>query len=119
MELPVIYFIAGGICVLAFILGFTDKKFLFLRSQKACVMAVAVCGFVMCTTGLIGVFITKAPAHPLSIAGYVLGAFALIAALSQILNWKLPLIKTPKRALVLIAACIAAKVLIARLYILL
>jgi len=57
--------------------------------------------------------------HPLSIAGYLLGAAILLLAAAVFLNIELPAIASPQQALVVIAALMAVKVFISLVHYLL
>jgi len=50
--------------------------------------------------------------HPLSIAGYLLGAAILLLAAAVFFNISLPFIASPQQALVVVAALMAGKVFI-------
>lgn len=79
------------------------------------VVLLTAAGFLMCTFGAIGLFVTKAPAHPLTIAGYILGAAALFTGIVQAFRLQFPYLSNPRTALVLVALVIIIKYIIARL----
>lgn len=114
-KLLPLYIIAGLIGAIALISGLTGKKLLFVTDTRSAVIVLAAAGFLMCSFGALGVFITKAPLHPLTIAGYVLGTLALLAGIAQLFSIKVPVLSDPKNALIVIAAIIIIKVVIARL----
>jgi len=62
----------------------------------------------------IGKFISNAPAHPLTITGYISGAIALLTTVAQIFKWNIPIIYDPKIALFVVAGCIVIKSIIGR-----
>ena len=109
-----VYIIAGIVSLAAMYSGFTDKRVPFIYDTKTAVIVIAAAGFVMCSTGLIGLFINKAPAHPLTIAGYILGILALLVAIVQIYGLKVPYLYEPKNGLIAITVIIIIKVVIAR-----
>ena len=95
--------------------GLSGKKVWFIEGPRSAVITLGAIGMVFCTFS-VGKFITTAPAHPLSILGYLIGTVALITFLTQIFQWKLPVVHDPKAALWVLTACIALKTVIGRLY---
>ncbi|GAB2026984.1 hypothetical protein [Lactovum odontotermitis] len=95
--------------------GLSSKQFLFINGPRAAAITLGTIGFAMCMLmPTIGKFIRNAPAHPLTILGYIFGIIALITAAAQIFNWHLPLVGSSSRnALLVIAACIVIKSIIA------
>lgn len=93
--------------------GLSEKKILFLQGPRAATIALGVIGMLLCTIS-VGRFISAAPVHPLSILGYVIGTVALLAFLTQIFAWKLPVIGDPKAALIVLASAMVVKSVIAR-----
>lgn len=113
MNMP-LYILSGIIGLIALYAGFSGKTFLFIRDTRTAVIVLGVVGFLMCVFGAIGIFVTKAPAHPLTAAGYVLGSLALLISLSQLFRFKIPLFSDPKSALTMITIIIIIKIVIAR-----
>lgn len=97
------------------IAGVSGKKVWFIDGPRSAVITLGVIGMAFCTFS-VGKFITGAPAHPLAILGYLIGAAALLTFLGQLFRWKLPLVADPQTALYVLAACVLAKTVIARLY---
>ena len=95
--------------------GLSGKKVWFIEGPRSAVITLGAIGMAFCTFS-VGKFITTAPAHPLSILGYLIGAVALLSFLTQIFQWKLPVVYDPTAALWVLAACIAAKTVTGRLY---
>ena len=95
--------------------GLSGKQIWFISGPKSAAITLGAIGMAFCTIS-VGRFITAAPAHPLSILGYLIGTVALLAFLAQVFQWKLPVVADPTAALWVIAVCIAAKTIIARLY---
>jgi hypothetical protein len=95
--------------------GLSGKQIWFLTGPKSAAITLGAVGMAFCVIS-VGRFITAAPAHPLSILGYLIGAVALLAFLAQVFQWKLPVVTDPTAALWVIAVCIAAKTVIARFY---
>ena len=103
--------------VTAFIVyaGLSGKKILFIDGPRSAAITLGAIGMVFCTIS-VGRFVSGAPAHPLSIVGYLFGTLALIAFLTQVFQWKLSVLQDPTTALWVIAVCIAVKTLVGRLY---
>ena len=95
--------------------GLSGKQILFINGSRTAVITLGVIGFAMCMImPTIGKFISNAPVHPLTIAGYVFGAIALLTTIAQIFNWNIPMIYDPKIALFVVAGCIVIKSMIGR-----
>jgi hypothetical protein len=95
--------------------GLSDKQILFINGPRAAVITLGAIGFAMCMVmPTIGIFIKNAPAHPLTIAGYVFGIVALLTTAAQIFKWNIPMINDPKTALFVVAGCIVIKSIIGR-----
>jgi hypothetical protein len=101
------------IAVLLVIAGNSGNRYWFINGPRSAAITLGAIGFFLCMIS-VGKFITAAPAHPLSILGYLLGTIALLAWLTQIFQWKLPYIAEPKTALFVLAACIIIKTIIGR-----
>ncbi len=112
MLIAILTLAVTGLIVYA---GLSGKKILFIEGPRSAVITLGIIGMAFCTFS-VGKFITAAPAHPLTILGYVIGTVALLSFLTQIFRWKLPVLADPTAALWVLAACIAAKTLIARLF---
>jgi hypothetical protein len=95
--------------------GLSGKQIWFVNGPRSAAITLGAIGMAFCTIS-VGRFITAAPAHPLTILGYLIGAVALLAFLAQIFHWELPVVTDPAKALWVIAICIAAKTFIGRLY---
>jgi len=96
--------------------GLSGRQILFINGPRAAAITLGVIGFVMCMAmPTIGKFISNAPAHPLTIMGYIFGAVALFATVEQIFTWDIPIIYDPEIALFIVAGCIVVKSVIARL----
>jgi hypothetical protein len=95
--------------------GLSGKQILFINGPRTAVITLGVIGFVICMImPTIGKFISNAPAHPLTIMGYVFGAVALLTTVAQIFKWNIPMIYDPKIALFVVAGCIVIKSIIGR-----
>lgn len=110
-----LYIVTGAVGITSFYLGLTGKKFLFVTDTRMAVIVLAVVGFLMCCFGSIGVFVNKAPGHPLTAAGYVLGVLAMLTAAVQIFKLNVIILNNPRYALIVIGVIIAIKFIIARL----
>lgn len=115
MAKTIIYIAAGAVALIALVIGLMGWKFLFITSARGAAITVAAAGFVMCATGLLGVFLAKAPVHPMTILGYILGLAALFTGIVQVFRIDIPFFGEPSTALILLAAIVVAKVIIARL----
>jgi hypothetical protein len=112
--LPV-YIIAAIAAVVAMYAGFAGRPVWFIHDTRTAVITLAAAGFLMCSTGAIASFVSRAPAHPLTIAGYLVGALALLAGLTQLFGWKVPYLADARTALIVITVAVVIKVIIARL----
>ncbi len=95
--------------------GLSGKQIWFVNGPRSAAITLGAIGMAFCTIS-VGRFITAAPAHPLTILGYLIGAVALLAFLAQVFHWELPVVTDPTNALWVIAVCVAAKTVIARFY---
>lgn len=94
-------------------LGLTNTKILFLQGPRTMTIVLGIMGMLLCTMS-IGKFISAAPAHPLTILGYVFGAVALTAFVTQVFKIGIPVLEDPEKALVILAIALVLKGLIAR-----
>jgi hypothetical protein len=113
------YVFSGILCIPLFYSGLMGKKILFITDARTAVIILTFIGFMMCSFGAISLFVKKAPVHPLTIAGYILGIMALFIGIIQIFKIKIYFFGEPGKALVCIAIIILLKVIISRLYFLL
>ncbi|MDU5335628.1 hypothetical protein [Enterococcus sp.] len=108
----IVEWLVAGFIVYAALCG---RKLLFIDGPRSAVITLGVIGFAMCTLmPTIGKFISNAPAHPLTIMGYIFGTIALFTTAAQLFKWQVPFIYDPKMALIVIAGCIVIKSLIGR-----
>lgn len=95
--------------------GLSGKQILFITGPREAAVTLGAIGFAICMiTPTIGRFIGSAPAHPLTVMGYIFGAVALLTTATQIFKWKVPVLGDPKTALFTLAACIVIKSIIGR-----
>ena len=94
-------------------LGLTNTKVLFLQGPRTMTIVLGIMGMLLCTMS-IGKFISAAPAHPLTILGYILGAVALTAFVTQVFKIGIPVLEDPEKALVILAVALVLKGFIAR-----
>jgi hypothetical protein len=99
-------------------LGITNTKVLFLQGPRMMTIVLGIMGMLLCTIS-IGKFISTAPAHPLTILGYVVGVMALTAFVTQVFKIGIPVLEDPEKALVILAVAMVLKGLIARFQLLL
>lgn len=109
-----LYLFTGLVGALALVAGLTGVNLPFIHNPRSAAIILAVAGFLMCSTGLIALFVTKAPAHPLSLAGYALGILAMLTGVVQIFNLKFPYLSDPRIALLVLGGIIIIKAVIAR-----
>lgn len=95
------------------VFGLSQHKFLGIQGPRSAVIILGVAGMLMCAIS-VGKFISAAPASPLSILGYILGTIAMLTFLTQVFKWKLPVIGEPRTALIILAAAITIKSIVAR-----
>jgi len=77
--------------------GLSGKQILFINGARSVAITLGAIGFTMCMImPTIGKFISNAPAHPLTIMGYLFGAIALFTTVVQIFKWNIPIIHDPK-----------------------
>lgn len=112
MLIAVVTLAVTGLIVYA---GLSGKKIWFVEGPRSAAITLGVIGMAFCTMS-VGRFINAAPAHPLTILGYLIGMVALLALLAQIFQWKLPMVSDPTAALWVIAICAVAKTVIGRFY---
>jgi hypothetical protein len=94
--------------VLLVFAGLSGKQILFINGPRSATITLGAVGFFLCMLA-VGKFVSKAPFHPLTIIGYILGAIALPTLLTQIFQWKIPFIGDAKTALYVLAACMIIK----------
>jgi hypothetical protein len=110
IEILVLVIVIAGLFVFT---GLSGKKILFIDGPRSATIALGIIGMALCAIS-VGKAITAAPASPLAIAGYIVGATALLALLTQIFKWHLPLIGDAKTALIVLASCMVIKSLLSR-----
>ncbi|MDU3612644.1 MAG: hypothetical protein E7F90_09600 [Enterococcus avium] len=99
--------------------GLCGRKLFFIDGPRSAVITLGLIGFAMCMVmPTIGKFISNAPAnapaHLLTIMGYIFGVMALFTTVVQLFKWQIPFIQDPKNALFVIAGCIVIKSIIGR-----
>lgn len=110
-----VYIISVLVALIAFFGGFIAKKEMFILNARTAVIVLFIAGFAMCSSGAIGTFISKAPFHPLTIIGYVLGSVALFIGIVHVFKLKVPYFSSAHNALMIIGVIIVLKFIIARL----
>ncbi len=85
-------------------------------SDRMAFLALVLLGLAMCATGKLGMGAVYGWAHPLHMAGYVLGTIGLVLAVFVWFNWPIPFIATERAALIAMAVLMLAKVGVAQLY---
>ena len=110
------YIVSAIVALIAIYSGLTGNAVWFIRDTRMAVIVLAAAGFLMCSTGAIFHFVEKAPAHPLTIVGYLFGALALLAGLTQLFRWEIPYLMDSRTALWVIMASVVVKVVVGRLW---
>lgn len=85
-------------------------------SEKTAVLVLTVVGMAMCTAGIGQVAARGDWAHPLSVVGFLLGALILLIAVAGVFELRLPLIDSPRAALIAIVVIAIAKVALTQLH---
>lgn len=85
-------------------------------SEKTAVLVLTLIGMAMCSVGIGQVAARGDWAHPLSIVGIVLGALVLLVAAAGLFEFRLPLIDSPRAALIAIVVIAIAKVALTQLH---
>lgn len=93
-------------------IGVTGKKIPLLSNLKLDVVLVVVIGMAMCMPGIGRVAAAHAWTAPLALLSMLVGVLILVVALSVIVGFQIPLIRTPQTALLVIDGMIALKILI-------
>lgn len=95
--------------------GLSGKQILFINGPRSAVITLGAIGFTICMImPTIGKFISSAPAHPLTLMGYIFGTIALLTTATQIFKWKIPILFDPQIALFVVVGCIVVKSIIGR-----
>jgi drug/metabolite transporter (DMT)-like permease len=108
-----IFVLVAVITVLIVIAGLSGKKILFIDGARSAVITLGIVGMALCAIS-VGKAITNGPASFLAILGYLFGAIALLAFLTQIFKWDLPVVGDPKNALLVMGACMIVKSFLSR-----
>ncbi len=85
-------------------------------TDRTAYLILAGIGFVMCSFSPLGQGRIHGWANPRHIAGYLLGAIALLLSLAVLLNWPLPSGLSHGQAIYLLAGVMALKVIVGALY---
>jgi hypothetical protein len=78
--------------------------------EKGILVVAALVGMAICSAGIGQVAARGQWMHPLAIVGYVLGVAALAVVGAGVIGIQLPLIDTPRAALIALAIIVIAKV---------
>ena len=112
MKKPEIWIFEIVLVIVLVALGISNKKILFIIGPRSMVIFMGIIGMLLCTLS-VGKFISKAPAHPLTILGYIFGAVALLAFITQLFRINIPYLNDPKIALIVLGVAIIIKGFIA------
>ncbi len=87
-----------------------------LFSDKTLLVVSTFVGMAICTTGIGQVAARGEWAHPLAIVGYVLGALILAIVGAAMFGINLPLVDSPRAALVAMIVLVIVKVVLTRFH---
>lgn len=89
------------------------KQLPLISSPRSALIALLVIGMAMCSAGIGQVAASNRWASPLAILGYLLGSALLVVFISTLAGWNLPMIQSDNQAVLIAAALMGAKTLIA------
>lgn len=98
---------------LLLLFGLSQHKILGIQGPRSAAIILGIVGMLLCTIS-VGKFISAAPASPMSILGYIVGAIAMLTFLTQVFKRNLPIVGEPRAALIILAAAIIIKSAVAR-----
>jgi hypothetical protein len=101
--------VLGVLVALLVLATLTGRKIPFIPSERAALIVLVVLGMAMCTRGIGRVASLGEWAHPLSIVGILIGVLILVIAAALLTGKPLPLIDTPRHAILAIALLSASK----------
>jgi hypothetical protein len=112
---PTLLGVLGALLVWATLAG---TKLPLIADERAAFYALLAIGVMMCMVGGISHTVSAQVGwgHPLNLAGYALGALAVLLALSVIAGLRLPLITDDRAALIALAGIGAGKWALAMVY---
>ncbi len=87
-----------------------------LLSEKTLLIVATFVGMAMCTGGIGQVAARGEWAHPLAILGYVLGAMILVIVGAALFGINLPLIDSPRAALIAMIVLVIVKVALTQVH---
>lgn len=88
-------------------------------NYRSLVIWITAIGFMMCSVGAIGYFMTRSPFHPLTMLSMLMGSFALIVGVMAALGKDFMFVRSPAMAIYVVGAVIVVKFIIARVHTLL
>jgi hypothetical protein len=101
--------VLGVLVALLVLATLTGRKIPFIPNERAALIVLVVLGMAMCTRGIGRVAALGEWAHPLSILGILIGVLILVIAAALLTGKPLPLIDTPRHAILVIALLSASK----------
>ena len=108
---PAVPTIFGLLAALLVVSVLTGRSLPLIRTDRAALIALALIGLVMCSSGGIGRAIgLYGWAHPITIIGIVLGVLVLVIALTSLMNVRLPMLPTDRAAFIAIAGIAVVKI---------
>jgi hypothetical protein len=87
-----------------------------LFSDKAVLIIATLIGIALCKAGIAQVAARGEWLHPLAILGYVLGTLILVIVGAALFGFALPLIETPRAALIAVVVLAIAKIALTQLH---
>lgn len=88
----------------------------FIFSEKTLLVVLTFVGMAICSAGIGQVAARGDWAHPLSIVGYVIGALILVIVGAAVFGVNLPLIDSPRAALIALVVLAVAKVALTQVH---
>lgn len=97
-------------------LGLTNRRFLWMTSTKSAVITIGFIGMALCARGIGRVAEASAWLSPFSILAYLIGGIIIALTLLIWLDQSIPIIETPRNALIAILGLIGVKFVISNIH---
>lgn len=102
--------------ILVVFLVLTDRKFLWVTGFKSAVIIVGIIGMTLCSRGIGRVAEAGEWTHPLAIISYVIGVMIIAIIVLVSLNKPVPIVSSPRNALLVIISLIGIKFVISMIH---
>ena len=93
------------------IFGLSGKKIFGIQGPRSATIILGIIGILLCMRS-VGKFISGAPFRPETIVAYLFGSLAMLSFLTQLFQWKIPVLKESGSALTVLSMSMYAKILI-------